>query len=254
MRVSDYWRKILILRLRRIKLSWKIIGDHETFRKLEQNKLMLRDVLISFIPLSCNLRINRNLSMKISYNWLKKYLPCHTPCREMQICLRIAAFRSRRDRIFSIHERWTWRTFCWRGKKHITKHPNADKLSLTTVDTGDGTPANCMRCSEYSSRPESNRSKSRRHFISKYWWTIWNKEVENSRRISEGMICAEDEIGLGTSHAGVMVLPQIHESECRQRNILKLKMTRFSKSDYTKTVRMLLHIWGSKRFVCCLDK
>jgi phenylalanyl-tRNA synthetase beta chain len=88
------------------------------------------------------------------------------------------------------------------------KHPNADKLSITTVDTGDGnaTPVVCGA---------PNVEAGQKVVIAKVGTTLYNNEGEALEikkakirgQVSEGMICAEDEIGLGDSHEGIMVLP-----------------------------------------------
>ena len=88
-----------------------------------------------------------------------------------------------------------------------TKHPNADKLSLTTVDVGNGRilPIVCGA---------SNVAAGQKVVVALPGTTIYPTKGEpftiKSAKIrgeqSEGMICAEDEIGLGDSHAGIMVL------------------------------------------------
>lgn len=87
------------------------------------------------------------------------------------------------------------------------KHPNADKLSLTTVDVGNGRilPIVCGA---------SNVAAGQRVVVATPGTKIYPTNGEpftiKSAKIrgeqSEGMICAEDEIGLGNSHAGIMVL------------------------------------------------
>ena len=68
------------------------------------------------------------------------------------------------------------------------------------------------------------------------------KKAKIRGEVSEGMICAEDELGLGTSHAGIMVLSlQMQKLELPLLNILKLKMILFLRSDSHPTVPMLLH-------------
>jgi len=86
------------------------------------------------------------------------------------------------------------------------KHPNSDHLSLTTVDTGTGTPLNIV-CGA------SNVAAGQKVAVATIGTTLsfGEKEITLQRtkirgEISEGMICAEDELGLGNSHAGIMVL------------------------------------------------
>lgn len=87
------------------------------------------------------------------------------------------------------------------------KHPDADKLSITTVDVGAGQPLNIV-CGA------PNVRTGQKVIVAKVGATLYPTEGESFSikkakirgAASEGMICAEDEIGLGKSHAGIMVL------------------------------------------------
>lgn len=86
------------------------------------------------------------------------------------------------------------------------KHPNADKLSITTVDTGESVvPIVCGA---------PNVSKGQKVVVAKEGCMLYPvtgepfeiKKAKIRGEVSQGMICAEDEIGIGESHAGIMVL------------------------------------------------
>lgn len=86
------------------------------------------------------------------------------------------------------------------------KHPNSDHLSITTVDTGGAEPLHIV-CGA------SNVAKGQKVAVATLGTTLYfgDKELTLQKtkirgELSEGMICAEDELGLGTSHAGIMVL------------------------------------------------
>ncbi len=88
------------------------------------------------------------------------------------------------------------------------KHPNADKLSLTTVNTGSGRllPVVCGA---------PNVAAGQKVLLATVGTVLYqNEEAFEIKKTnirgetSEGMICAEDELGLGTSHEGIMVLPE----------------------------------------------
>jgi len=87
------------------------------------------------------------------------------------------------------------------------KHPNADKLQITTVDIGSGTPAPIV-CGA------PNVAKGQKVVVATVGTTLYPKGHDSFKikkakirgEVSEGMICAEDEIGLGESHDGIMVL------------------------------------------------
>ena len=87
------------------------------------------------------------------------------------------------------------------------KHPNADKLSVTTVNVGGDQPLKIV-CGA------PNVAKGQKVVVAVPGTTIHPatgepftiKSTKIRGEVSEGMICAEDEIGLGESHAGIIVL------------------------------------------------
>jgi len=87
------------------------------------------------------------------------------------------------------------------------KHPDADRLTLTRVDTGQGEPLPIV-CGAPNVRP------GQKVLVARVGATLYTPEgaleIKKARirgQVSEGMICAEDELGLGHSHDGIMVLP-----------------------------------------------
>ncbi len=114
------------------------------------------------------------------------------------------------------------------------KHPDADKLSLTTVDIGTGTPSQIV-CGA------PNVAKGQKVVVAtvgaKLYPTTGDpfeiKKAKIRGQASEGMICAEDEIGLGTSHAGIMILdtdlpngtPASDYFEVSQDQVLEIGLT-----------------------------
>lgn len=87
------------------------------------------------------------------------------------------------------------------------KHPDADKLSMTTVDIGNGqiSPIVCGA---------PNVAAGQKVVVATVGATLYPavgeafiiKKAKIRGAVSEGMICAEDEIGVGKSHDGIMVL------------------------------------------------
>lgn len=86
-------------------------------------------------------------------------------------------------------------------------HPDADRLRITTVDIGTGTPSQIV-CGA------PNVAAGQKVVVATVNSTLYPAEGEPFKikkskirgAVSEGMICAEDEIGIGQSHAGIMVL------------------------------------------------
>lgn len=88
------------------------------------------------------------------------------------------------------------------------KHPNADLLSLTTVDVGKDEPLSIV-CGA------PNVAAGQKVVVATVGTELHPTEGDSFKikkgkirgEVSEGMICAEDEIGLGTDHDGIIVLP-----------------------------------------------
>ncbi|MCP9767419.1 phenylalanine--tRNA ligase subunit beta [Lacihabitans sp. LS3-19] len=87
------------------------------------------------------------------------------------------------------------------------KHPDADKLSVTKIDIGSGELLDIV-CGA------PNVAQGQKVIVATVGTTLYPstgdsfviKKSKIRGAVSEGMLCAEDEIGLGASHAGIMVL------------------------------------------------
>lgn len=88
-------------------------------------------------------------------------------------------------------------------------HPNADKLKLTTVDIAQGTPLNIVcgapNVAAGQTVPVATIGTK---IYSKDGQFFEIKEAKIRGEISQGMICAEDELGLSHDHAGIMILDE----------------------------------------------
>ena len=88
------------------------------------------------------------------------------------------------------------------------KHPNADRLAVTTVDIGSDEVVRIV-CGA------PNVNAGQKVLVAKVGATIYKedgssfsiKKAKIRGEHSQGMICAEDELGLGSNHDGIMVLP-----------------------------------------------
>lgn len=144
--------------------------------------------------------------MTISYNWLKQYIDIPETAEEIGTVLTSTGLE-----VEKVEERESIKG----GLKGLVvgevltcvKHPNADKLSVTTVDVGGGTvlPIVCGA---------PNVAAGQKVVVALPGSTVYPSDGEpfviKKAKIrgeqSEGMICAEDEIGVGASHAGIIVL------------------------------------------------
>jgi phenylalanyl-tRNA synthetase beta chain len=144
-------------------------------------------------------------SMNISYRWLKDYINLDYTANE------IAAFLTQIGlEVGSMEEVETIKG----GLKGLVigevisceKHPDSDHLSKTTVFVGTGEPLPIV-CGA------PNVAAGQKVVVALVGTTLYDGDnefkIKKSKirgEVSEGMICAEDEIGLGTSHDGIMIL------------------------------------------------
>lgn len=91
--------------------------------------------------------------------------------------------------------------------KTCKKHPDADKLNVTTVDVGGEAPLQIV-CGA------PNVAAGQKVLVATIGTMLYNadepwkiKKGKIRGQLSEGMICAEDELGLGQSHEGILVMP-----------------------------------------------
>src|SRR5690348_5969664 len=145
--------------------------------------------------------------MTISYNWLQDYLPVTVePERLSRILTAVGLEVESFEKYESL--KGGLQGLVIGEVLECSKHPNADKLSVTKVNTGTGEPLQIV-CGA------PNVAVGQKVVVATPGTTIYPKngepltmKVAKIRGVeSYGMICAEDEIGLGTSHAGIMVLP-----------------------------------------------
>lgn len=144
--------------------------------------------------------------MKISYNWLKQFIKTDWTSEETATLLTdlglevegVEKFQSVKGGLEGI------------VVGHVltcVQHPNADRLKVTTVDVGTGIPLQIV-CGA------TNVAAGLKVPVATIGTTLYdadgNSFVIKKGKIrdqeSHGMICAEDELGLGSSHDGIMIL------------------------------------------------
>lgn len=143
--------------------------------------------------------------MKISYNWLKNYIDTDLSAEEVSKILTDTGLEVEGTEHFE-SVKGGLEGLVIGQVTSCKKHPNADKLTVTTVDVGNGTelPIVCGA---------PNVAEGQKVVVATVGTTLYSgdegfkiKKTKMRGEASEGMICAEDEIGLGTSHDGIMVL------------------------------------------------
>ena len=144
--------------------------------------------------------------MKISYCWLKEHLDFNLdPISTADILTDIGLEVERTETYENIKGSLSGLVV---GEiLSIEKHPNADRLSITKVDIGDIENYTII-CGA------SNIENNQKVIVAKPGVTIYPKKGEPIKikkakirgQESFGMICAEDEVGLGDNHEGVVIL------------------------------------------------
>ena len=144
--------------------------------------------------------------MNISYNWLKEYIQIEESPEELSVILtdlglEIGGFKKVQSIVGGLEGLVVGEV------KDKWQHPNADKLSCTKVDVGVGELLNIV-CGA------PNVDKGQKVIVATVGTILFsgsdNFKIKKSKlrgELSEGMICAEDEIGLGKSHDGILILP-----------------------------------------------
>lgn len=144
--------------------------------------------------------------MKISYNWLKQFIKIDLKSEETSSLLTDLGLE------VEVVEKYQSIPGGLEGVVvgHVLtceKHPDADRLKVTTVDLGDGNPVQIV-CGA------ANVAAGQKVPVATIGTKLFDKEgnefeIKKGKirgQESHGMICAEDELGLGTSHDGIMVL------------------------------------------------
>ena len=145
--------------------------------------------------------------MRISYNWLKQFIKTDLQSNEIADILTdlglevegVDTFESLKGGLQGV------------VVGHVItceKHPDADKLKITTVDIGDGKTPLQIVCGA------PNVAVGQKVPVATIGTKLYDKEgnafeIKKGKirgQESHGMICAEDELGLGESHDGILIL------------------------------------------------
>lgn len=160
--------------------------------------------------------------MKISYNWLSQFIPLDLSLEE--VCEKLTMSGLEVEHIIQTESIKGGLKGLVVGKViSKVKHPNADKLNLTTVDIGQENLLSIV-CGA------ANVGVGQTVVVAPIGTTIHApsgsfdiKKAKIRGEVSEGMICAEDEIGLGDHHEGILVLDDHHKAGTPLTDIYKIE-------------------------------
>lgn len=146
--------------------------------------------------------------MKVSLNWLKQYVNVNESKEEISDILTNIGLEVEGMDIFE-NIKGSLAGLVIGEVLTCQKHPDADKLSITTVNVGAEAPLQIV-----CGAPNAPDALGKKVVVATVGTTLYTADGESFKikkgkirgEESIGMICAEDEIGLGTSHAGIMIL------------------------------------------------
>lgn len=146
--------------------------------------------------------------MTISYNWLKSYIQTDKTPEELSLILTNIGLEV--ESLETVQRVPGGLMGLVIGEvRTCEQHPNADRLRVTTVDIGQADLLNIV-CGA------PNVAAGQKVVVATVGTTVHPLSSEPFKinkskirgEVSEGMLCAEDEIGLGKSHDGILVLPE----------------------------------------------
>ena len=145
--------------------------------------------------------------MNISYKWLSRYIDTDLTPDEVSVALTSLGLEvGALERVETI--RGGLRGLVVGHVLTCIDHPNSDHLHITTVDLGDGNEPVQIVCGA------PNVAAGQKVIVATLGTKLYDGDQEFTIKRSKmrgeeslGMICAEDEIGVGTSHDGIIVLP-----------------------------------------------
>jgi len=137
--------------------------------------------------------------MQVSLNWLKEYVSINLDPRELADLLTMTG--SEVENVVKVGDELDGVVV---GQiTSVTPHPNADKLLLCTVDTGSGSYS--IVCGATNIQPGDKAPLALDGAQLPKGITI--KTVKMRGELSQGMLCSEAELALGSDQSGIMILP-----------------------------------------------
>ena len=184
--------------------------------------------------------------MNISYKWLKEYVDFNLTPQE--VCDALTSEGLEVDALEEVQSIRGGLKGLYVGKVLTCEsHPNSDHLHVTTVDLGKGEPSQIV-CGA------PNVAAGQKVIVADLGCVLYDGDKEfvikksKLRGVeSNGMICAEDEIGVGTSHDGIIVLPEDAKVGMPAAEYYNLESDWLIEVDITANRADALSHWGVAR-------
>ena len=184
--------------------------------------------------------------MNISYKWLKEYVDFDLTPQE--VCDALTSTGLEVDALEEVQSIKGGLKGLYVGKVLTCEmHPNSDHLHVTTVDLGKGEPSQIV-CGA------PNVAAGQKVIVADLGCVLYDGDQEfvikksKLRGVeSNGMICAEDEIGIGTDHSGIIVLPEDAQVGMPAAEYYHLESDWLIEVDITANRADALSHWGVAR-------
>ena len=184
--------------------------------------------------------------MKISYNWLKQFINLKDTVEDTADMLTelglevedVSDFKSIKGGLKGVVI----------GKvKTCKKHPNADRLKITTVNIGlnEDVQIICGAPNVDLNQTVAVATAGTKIYSNDDCWTIQKSKIRGE--ISNGMICAEDELGLGESHEEIMLLDKKYKAGTPLDTIFKIESDKILEIGLTPNRSDAISHYGTAR-------
>ncbi|MEK6275432.1 MAG: phenylalanine--tRNA ligase subunit beta [Actinomycetota bacterium] len=142
--------------------------------------------------------------MRVPVNWLRDYVPIEMPLDELATKLSVSAAEVEGIERRGVPDRdGNLELFRVARVLEAAKHPNADRLQLCRVDVGEGEPLQIV-CGAWNFGEGATVAVALPGAVLPDGTALEARAVRGE--VSDGMILAEDEVGLGADHSGIMLL------------------------------------------------
>ncbi len=146
--------------------------------------------------------------MKVPVSWLKKYVTVTLPARELAHRLTMAGIEV--GEVEEVGAGWERDKVLVGRVLKVDRHPNADRLSLPTVDLGNGETIQVVcGAPNVAAGQKIIFAREGAALFSPRTGKVETLKAANIRGVtSRGMVCSALELGLGENHEGILVLPE----------------------------------------------
>ena len=183
--------------------------------------------------------------MKVSLSWLKDYVSIQMDPADLAEALTMVGLE-----VESVSERYSYLDTVFVGRiDEIAPHPNADKLHLCRVDTGDGQISVVCGAPNIQIGMLSAVALPGTEFPEGF---VLEKSIIRGQ-LSEGMLCSEGELGLGEDRSGIMTLDPSLSVGSKLTSALALSDTVFE-IEITPNRPDCLSITGVAREIAAIQK